>query len=210
MPRTARAASRSPYSVHPAVKMVEKWVATLKEKTGRDMEEWLALLRKEGPAEETAQRQWLKKKHGLGTNSAWWLAARTAGKGWEDGDPAAYLAAAPKYVDAMYAGARSGLRPLHDRLVALARALGDDVKVCPCTTVVPLYRNHVFAQVKPATRTRIDFGYALRDTKPTARLLDTGGFAKKDRITHRIPISSPSDIDAEVERWLRKAYAMDA
>lgn len=64
--------------------------------------------------------------------------------------------------------------------------------------------------MKPATRTRIDFGYALRDTKATARLLDTSGFAKKDRITRRILISSLSDIDSDVERWLRKAYAMDA
>jgi hypothetical protein len=29
----------------------------------------------------------------------------------------------------------------------------------------PLYRNQVFAEIKPATRTRIDFGLALGDTK---------------------------------------------
>jgi hypothetical protein len=34
-------------------------------------------------------------------------------------------------------------------------------------------------------RTRIDFGLALKDTPATGRLIDTGGFAKKDRITHR-------------------------
>lgn len=40
-------------------------------------------------------------------------------------------------------------------------------------------------------------------------MIDTGGFAKKDRITHRIPISSPADIDDEVRRWLGVAYKMD-
>ena len=75
---------------------------------------------------------------------------------------------------------------------------------------VPLYRNHVFAQIKPATNTRIDFGYALGDTKATGRLIDTGGFKKKDRITHRIPISSLEEIDAEVKKWLRIAYDRDA
>ena len=45
--------------------------------------------------------------------------------------------------------------------------------------------------------------------KTPARLLDTGGFAKKDRITRRIAIASVAEIDAEVERWLRKAYGMD-
>jgi hypothetical protein len=58
--------------------------------------------------------------------------------------------------------------------------------------------------------TRIDLGFALRDTPATGRLIDTGGFAKKDRITHRIPITSLSEIDDEVRRWLKVAYDMDA
>jgi predicted GTPase len=87
--------------------------------------------------------------------------------------------------------------------------MGSDVKVCPCQTIVPLYRNHVFAQIKPTTRTRIDLGLALKDTKVPKRLIDTGGLAKKDRITHRIEITSLKDIDAEVKKWLKTAYEMD-
>jgi hypothetical protein len=40
--------------------------------------------------------------------------------------------------------------------------------------------------------------------------MDTGGFEKKDRITHRIAVSSLSDLDAEVKKWLRYAYDLDA
>lgn len=36
-----------------------------------------------------------------------------------------------------------------------------------------------------------------------------GGFAKKDRITHRIPLESVSDIDDEVKHWLKVAYDRD-
>jgi hypothetical protein len=43
-----------------------------------------------------------------------------------------------------------------------------------------------------------------------ARLIDTGGLQKKDRITHRIPISSLDEIDAEVMGWLKVAYDLDA
>jgi len=50
----------------------------------------------------------------------------------------------------------------------------------------------------------------MRDAKATGRLIDTGGFAKKDRITHRIPITQIDDIDGEVEHWLRVAYDLDA
>jgi hypothetical protein len=203
-------AKRSFYSVHPGVAMVQKTIALLKEKTGRNLDEWIALIRKQGPPTEQERRTWLKDVHKLGTNYSWWLAERAEGKGWEDGDPDAYLKAAAGYVEAMYAGPRAALRPIHDRILELASTLGDDVKVCPCQTIVPLYRNHVFAQIKPATNKRIDLGFALKDAKPTGRLIDTGGFAKKDRITHRIPLQALGDIDDEIMRWLHAAYDLDA
>ena len=49
----------------------------------------------------------------------------------------------------------------------------------------------------------------MKDTKTPKRLIDTGGFAKKDRITRRIEISSPDEIDDEVKKWMKKAYDMD-
>ena len=211
MARKANADGRGlPYDVHPGVAMVQSWVASLPEKTGRTLEEWLGLVREEGPATEKERRDWLKKRHGLGTNAAWWIAERAEGKGLEDGDPEAYLRAAAGYVEAMFAGPRAGLRPLYDELLAVGLGIGPEAKACPCKTIVPLYRNHVFAEIKPATRTRIDLGFALKDTPVTGRLIDTGGFEKKNRITHRIPITSPADIDGEVKRWLKKAYDMDA
>jgi hypothetical protein len=208
MPRKS-APPASLYSVHPGVQMVQDWIATLPEKTGRSLDEWIQLVLEHGPATEKERRVWLKEQHKLGTNGAWWIAERAEGKGLEDGDPVAYLKAAAAYVEAMYAGPKAGLRPIHDKLIELGRSLGQDVRICPCQTIVPLYRHHVFAQIKPTTRTRIDFGFALRDTPATGRLIDTGGWAKKDRITHRIPITSVQEIDAEVKKWLKAAYDMD-
>ncbi len=201
---------KNPYSVHPSLKLVQAWVATLKQKSGRSLEEWLDLIRKEGPKDEKAQRMWLKAEHGLGINSATWLAERAAGKGGSDDDPEAYLKQALVYVDDMFSGGKAPLRPLYEELLQLGLGLGGDAKACPCQTMVPLYRNHVFAEIKPSTKTRIDFGFALGDTPVQGRLIDTGGWAKKNRITHRIPISSPADIDDEVRRWLKVAYDRDA
>ena len=203
------AATKSVYSVHPGVLMTRKWVATLQEKTGRSLDEWLELVKKSGPPTEKERRDWLKKEHGLGTNSAWWIAERAEGKGAETDDPDAYLRAAEGHVEKMYSGGKAGLRPIYDALLKLGLALGKDVKACPCQTIVPLYRNQVFAQIKPATRTRIDFGFALGARQAEGRLIDTGGYAKKDRITHRIPISSLKEIDEEVGKWLRIAYEED-
>ena len=71
-------------------------------------------------------------------------------------------------------------------------------------------RHPLAAQRRISTRTRIDMGFGLKDTRPTGRLIDTGGFAKKDRITHRIPIASLAEVDGEVKRWMKVAYEMDA
>lgn len=190
--------------------MVQKWVETLPEKTGRSLDEWIALVKKSGPKTEKERREWLKANYKLGTNSVWWIAERAEGKGLEDSDPEMYLQAAEKYVEEMFAGSKSGLRPIYDRLLKIGLGIGKDAKACPGKTIVPLYRNHVFAQIKPSTRTRIDLGFSLGDMKTPARLINTGGFEKKDRITHRIPISSLDEIDDEVKRWLKVAYDLDA
>lgn len=211
MPRTAaEQKKKSIYGVHPGVLMTQEWIAELKQKTGRSLAEWLTFIKKSGPKGEQARYEWLKKDHGLGTNSAGWLAGRADGKGTEDADPDEYLKAAEGYVEAMFSGAKEGLRPIYSALLKLNLKIGKDVKACPCQTIVPLYRNHVFAQIKPTTRTRIGFGFALGDTKAKGRLIDTGGFAKKDRITHRIELTSLKDIDHEVKHWLKVAYDRDA
>ena len=123
---------------------------------------------------------------------------------------AAYLATAERYVEELFSGPKAALRPIYDALLMLGLTIGKDTKACPCKTIVPIYRHHVIAQIKPATKSRIDFGLALGNTKAPKRLIDTGGFKKKDRITHRVEVTSIDDIDDELVRWLKKAYEMDS
>jgi Domain of unknown function (DUF5655) len=207
----AKAKAKPIYDVHPGVEMVQKWVAELKERTGRTLEEWVALVKKEGPKDESGRREWLNMKHKFGTNAASWIAERADGRGGEEDTPEAYLKTAVRYVEEQYAGPKEKLRPIYDELLKLGRSLGDDVKACPCKTIVPLYRKHVFAQIKPTTNTRIDLGFALMHYKGKLpkRLIDTGGLAKKDRITHRIELKSSAEIDGEVKKWLEAAYDLD-
>jgi hypothetical protein len=79
--------NHSIYGVHPGIAMVQKWIAELKPRTGRSLDEWIALVRKEGPKTEADRRVWLKEKHKLGTNGAWWIAERADGKGAEEDTP---------------------------------------------------------------------------------------------------------------------------
>lgn len=203
------------YSVHPAVAYQQAIVDNLKEKSGRDLAEWLAFVKQAAPKAAGVKElsAWLKAQ-GLGGTQAGIVAERALvtpdRHAFMEDTPENYLKAAEAYVEAMFSGKKAGLRPLYDALLKLGLGQGKDVKACPCKTIVPLYRNHVFAELKPATQTRLDFGFALGDLKASGRLIDTGGFARKDRITHRIEVKGPADIDAELKTWLKAAYERDA
>src|SRR5260370_14563544 len=104
MTKASAAKSESQYGVHPGVAMVQKWVAELKEKTGRSLEEWIALAKKEGPKDEKSRRDWLKNKHKLGTNSAWWISVRADGRCREEHPSEAYPNTTVLSVGVQYAG----------------------------------------------------------------------------------------------------------
>jgi hypothetical protein len=212
MAEATAAKSESLYGVSPSVDMFQRWVAGLKDKTGRSREEWVALVKKEGPKDEKSRAAWLNKKHKFGTFNSVWLAQRAGGKSTDHDDPETYLKAAVGYVEEQYSGAKENLRAIYDALLTLGRSLGADVKACPCKTMVPLYREHVFAQIKPTTNTRVDLGMCLTHYKGKLpkRIIDTGGAAKKDRITHRIEVKHLSDVDNELKAWLKTAYELDA
>ncbi|WP_243304419.1 DUF5655 domain-containing protein [Geothrix oryzisoli] len=202
----------APYDVHPSVAYVQSILSQFQVKTGRTWEDWVAWVRSEGPANPKDLQVWLKAR-GLGTTQASLVAQRAGavpGHAFND-TPEGYLAAAPGYVEGQYGGRKAAFRPLFERLVELARGLGGDVKICPCETLVPFYRNHVFAEVKPFA-SRLDLGLALGDpatvNDPAERLKDTGGFAKKDRLTHRLELTSEEDLDLALP-WLERAYGRD-
>jgi hypothetical protein len=193
----------SVYTLHPGFAMEESAVAILKERSGRTLDEWVRIVKKSGPATEKERIAWLKEAHGVTTNYALWIAKRVDGGGSAANyDP-------DTLVEELFAGKKAALRPIYDDLLALAFGLGKDVRVSPCKTIVPFYRKHVFAQVKPSTVARIDVGFALKDMKPAGKLVSTGGFEKGDRITHRIPVTSLGDVDTEVRKWLKRSYEID-
>src|SRR5579863_8010383 len=117
------------YDLHPSVRMVQSVIAGMKEKTGRSLEEWVRLVKKDAPGGEKERAAWLKKEHNLGTNYASWIAARSVGKteGSEDADE--YLKHAEDYVDKMYASPKENLRVIYDAILTFAKTMGSDIGV---------------------------------------------------------------------------------
>jgi len=154
--------SKSLYSLHPSVAYVQAIVDNLEPHTGKSLEAWVRLLKAKGPKDVQLQKRWLTSQ-GLGASQASLVAGRASGahgNGFAD-SPAGYLASAAGYVERQYAGKRAALAPLYEVLLRAGLAAGPEAKACPCQTFVPLFRTHVFAQLKPSTLSRIDLGLAL-------------------------------------------------
>jgi predicted transport protein len=173
-------------------------LATLPEKTGRSVDEWIAALEASEAASgtHTQQREWLQSQ-GLGRNHAgavlWW---RKNG--------AALQAGGDSLVDDQYSGKREALRPIYEELARSVRALGDDVEVLPRGTYVTFARGNQFAIAKPGSG-RVDLGLRLPGVEPTERLLDAGSFGSGS-ITHRISLHDVTELDDDVRGFLRTAY----
>jgi predicted transport protein len=108
-------------------------------------------------------------------------------------------------VAAQYAGQKAGLRPIYERLVAAALALGSDVELSPRKTYVALARGKQFAIIQPSTAARVDLGLRLKG-RPTAGRLEAAGNFGSGSITHKVALASLEMVDDEVLGWLRAAY----
>src|SRR5437660_6614113 len=127
-------------------------IGSLAARTGRSLEEWLALVEASGidPLDQNAVRRWLRSEHGVPQNSQWAIAdAAARAAGWVRPSTAAYI-------DSQYTGAKAALRPIYDKLAAAIEGLGDDVTVEGRGGYTPFVRRRQFAAVAAATRDRVD------------------------------------------------------
>jgi hypothetical protein len=184
--------------------MMETIIRNLPRRTGRTVDQWGKEVKAKGPKPTRDRIQWLRTEHGLGGPTASVIVAASEGRDlaatYEDGD---------KLVEAIYSGAKSVLKPTHEAALKAARALGKDVTISARKTYVTLSRKRQFAVIQPTTKTRVDIGFVLGTVKVTGRLKKTNTVGG-GRMTHSIACSKPSDVNAEVKKWLKAAYEQDA
>jgi hypothetical protein len=174
-------------------------LANLPKKTGRTLEEWVAIVRAHPGGGHKERVDWLKKEFGLGGSTAGLIV-------WEaDGEGGDVYADTEALVAAQYAGDKAALRPILDAVLALVPRIGDDVRVGYRKTYVSLSRARQFAVIVPTTRSRVDLGLALGDAPARGRLLEAKNLGGGDRNTRRVALASPADVDAEVLRLLQRA-----
>src|SRR5439155_8372208 len=107
-------------------------------------------------------------------------------------------------VAAQYAGAKAGLKPIYDAVIAAVQSFGKDVEISPKKAYVSLRRSKQFAIVQPSTASRVDVGLVLKGVEPKGRLEAAGSF--NAMVTHRVRVSTPAEVDKELVGWLKQAY----
>lgn len=176
-------------------------------KTGRSIAELLAAVAAGGATRHGERRSWLMHHFKLGYGDANTV-AHFMDKPLPDlGDgprPVVTVAvhAEQDPLDAIYAGAKAGLRPLHDTVIAAISAFGP-FEQAPKKAYVSLRRKKQFATVGPATKVCVEIGLNAKDLPPHARLKVQPPGSMCQATTR---ISDVAEVDALLKDWLRRAY----
>jgi hypothetical protein len=173
-------------------------IRNLEEKTGKSMDAWVAIARGTGKAKHKEIVALLKAEQGLSHGYANQIAIRALAA---SDSPAA---GSDDLIEAQYAGAKAAIRPIYAALVKALQTFGPDVELSPKKAYVSLRRSKQFGLIQPTTASRIDVGLVLKDTPPAGRLEASGSF--NAMVTHRVRVTSPSEVDSELIGWLRQAY----
>lgn len=176
--------------------MANTMINNLPEKTGKSLNQWLAIVGKASLDKHGRIVAMLKKDHRVTHGFANLIAQQYLSQGKPT--------AGEDLVAAQYQGAKAGLRPIYDAVTAMVGKFGRDVEVAPKKTCVSYRRNKQFALIQPSTRDRVDVGINLKGVAAGGRLEASGSF--NAMVSHRVRLTKKSEVDAELKDWLRKAY----
>ena len=181
--------------------MAAAMIANLKEKTGKTMAQWMKICKAIKLEKHGQIVSHLKTEHGVTHGFANLIAhehlsgaaTKATSKAGDDG-----------LVDAQYSKGKESLRPVYDAIIDVVQKFGGDVEISPKKAYVSLRRNKQFAIIQPSTKTRIDVGINLKGEPTTSRLEVSGSF--NAMVSHRVRLSDKKEVNAELKKWLKKAY----
>ena len=182
--------------------MARTMIANMPEKTGKSLDQWLAITRDCGLEKHGQIVKLLKTEHGMTHGFANLVAHHHLGSPTVTGG--ASKLSNDELVAAQYAGKKEGLKPIYEALIEATKKLGPDVEISPKKAYVSLRRSKQFALIQPSTATRVDVGLNMKGEDPTPRLEASGSF--NAMCSHRVRLESKKDVNAELKRWLKAAY----
>ena len=179
----------------------QAYLDTIKAKTGKDPEDFQALAEERGllqPGVKTGQIvAWLKEDFGLGQGHAMAI-VQTFKSATQPKVPT------DERVARFFTGDKARWREPYDELLAKIRDFGPGVAVAPTDTYISILRKGKKFAIVAVTAARLDIGIKRKGTEPTDRFEAAGSW--NSMVTHRVRITEPSQLDADVLAWLKHAY----
>jgi len=167
-------------------------------KTGKTLEQWVALAKAEAPAEKNARLEWLKNTHHLGHIQATIILSVL------DTGHSTY-ANANLLMANLFAGENAAALPLYQSVRKLVAFLGKDIKASVNQTYITFTRKQVFLTVKPAKGVLI-VGLALPEDLENERLTRARFMGTPHRINLQVSIREPGEVDNDLKKLIQKAY----
>jgi hypothetical protein len=170
------------------------WVRVLESQTSEGLDTWNQRIREASITDERKLRTWLSAQGVTGYAQSLLVMERF-------GYPDFILATADELIDKQYAD-RADLRPIYDAIIIAAERSGEIIIQARKTYVSLVTPRRTFARVQPRKK-RVDMGLRLENCQ-------AGGRLETSRIHHtmrvQIALTKPEDVDADVQRWLERAY----
>lgn len=173
--------------------VLQKMIENMPEKTGKSLEQWIAVLATKSFSKHSEAVNFLKKEHNITHGFANTIVHLSKKDNTSE----------TELVAQQYKG-KENLIPIYKALLAVVGEFGKDSTIRAKKTTVSLVRKTQFALIKPATKTRIDLGLKLKDKPTTARLENSGPFGTM--CTHRVQVTDEHQVDEELKGWLLEAY----
>lgn len=174
-------------------KALQTMIDNMPEKTGKSLEEWKSILKEKNFSKHSEAVKFLKIEHNVTHGFANTIVSLSKEGNNSDDD----------LVGAQYKG-KENLIPIYNELIKYINSLGSDITITPKKGSVSIIRKRQFMLIKPATKTRIDLGFKLKDVPTTERLENSGPFGTM--CTHRVKLSEQNEVDDELKNWIKQAY----
>jgi hypothetical protein len=186
-------------------KAVATQLANIEKRTGKTLKQLFEILKKSGLTKHGEMVAMLKADLEMGHGDANTLVhtfRAEADGAASDGQVGDGAGSPSDPLDAIYAGSKAPLRPLHEAVMAKIAKFGE-FEIAPKKANVSLRRKKQFALLGPASKGRLEIGLNMKDVEATERLVaqPPGGMCQ-----YKVFLTDAKEIDKELLGWVKIAY----
>lgn len=178
-------------------RLEREFIATAREKTGREVAEWMQVIQSSGEIKPNAILNWLKQNHGLNHLQANFL----SGMYLNDGKPVFDH-------KVLFAKLFEGKEALLEVYIPLEQAVQKqlpDALFIPTKTYVSIEAKRCFA-CATLTKNAIRVGLDLGDLPFDDYLQKARSLGAMPNLTHMVEIAAPSDVNDKLIGYVQQAY----